>query len=145
MAVRDIHLPEIGEGVSEGELVKWLVKPGDLVVADQAIAELMTDKATVEVPSPVGGVVKELKQKEGDVVNVGAAMIALEVDAAAAARSPPPRPRRCPRLRRRLHRRWPRRPRRSRPMGATFALLRRPQGRWPRLRRAVWRGRWGWT
>lgn len=83
MAVRDIQLPEIGEGVTEGELVKWLVKPGDKVQADQTIAELMTDKATVEVPTPVSGTVKELRQKEGEVVNVGATMIVLEVEGTA--------------------------------------------------------------
>ena len=88
MAVRDIQLPELGEGVSEGELVKWLVKPGDKVEADQPIAELMTDKATVEVPSPVAGVVKELKHKEGDVIPVGSVMITLDASGAAASPAP---------------------------------------------------------
>ena len=88
MAVRDIQLPEIGEGVTEGELVKWLVKPGDKVQADQPIAELMTDKATVEVPSPAAGTVKELKQKEGEVVNVGATMITLDTDGGGASATP---------------------------------------------------------
>lgn len=76
--IQDIKLPELGEGVSEGELVKWLVKPGDSVKADQAIAEVLTDKATVEVPSPVAGVVKELRFKSGEVVKVGSTMITLE-------------------------------------------------------------------
>lgn len=74
----DVKLPELGEGVTEGELVKWLVKPGETVKADQAIAEVLTDKATVEVPSPVAGVVKDLKFKAGDVVKVGSTMITLE-------------------------------------------------------------------
>jgi pyruvate dehydrogenase E2 component (dihydrolipoamide acetyltransferase) len=73
-----VKLPELGEGVSEGELVKWLVKPGDLVQADQSIAELMTDKATVEVPSPFVGKVKEIKFKVGDVVKVDSVMLILE-------------------------------------------------------------------
>jgi pyruvate dehydrogenase E2 component (dihydrolipoamide acetyltransferase) len=73
-----VKLPELGEGVSEGELVKWLVKPGDSVKADQPIAEVMTDKATVEVPTPVAGTVKELKFKAGDVVKVDSVMITLE-------------------------------------------------------------------
>ena len=60
----DIKLPELGEGVTEGELIKWLVKPGDVVKADQTVAEIMTDKATVEVPTPVAGTVKELKFKK---------------------------------------------------------------------------------
>lgn len=81
----DIKLPELGEGVTEGELVKWLVKPGDSVKADQPIAEVLTDKATVEVPSPVAGVVKDLKFKAGDVVKVGTTMITLDGAAAKAA------------------------------------------------------------
>ncbi|WP_413944091.1 2-oxo acid dehydrogenase subunit E2 [Bdellovibrio sp. HCB-162] len=86
--VQDIKLPELGEGVTEGELVKWLVKPGDSVKADQAIAEVLTDKATVEVPTPVAGVVKDLKFKSGDVVKVGSTMITLEGGAGAAAPAP---------------------------------------------------------
>lgn len=87
-AAQDIKLPELGEGVTEGELVKWLVKPGDSVKADQAIAEVLTDKATVEVPTPVAGTVKELKFKSGEVVKVGSTMIVLEGAGSAAAASP---------------------------------------------------------
>ena len=74
----DVKLPELGEGVTEGELVKWLVKPGDTVKPDQPIAEVMTDKATVEVPSPVGGTVKDLRFKVGDVIKVENVMITLD-------------------------------------------------------------------
>lgn len=74
----DVKLPELGEGVTEGELLKWLVKPGDSVKTDQSIAEIMTDKATVEVPSPMNGVVKELKYKVGEIVKVESVMITLE-------------------------------------------------------------------
>ena len=74
----DVKLPELGEGVTEGELLKWLVKPGDTVKTDQSIAEIMTDKATVEVPSPMNGVVKELKYKVGEIVKVESVMITLE-------------------------------------------------------------------
>ena len=91
MAAKNIQLPELGEGVTEGELVKWLVKPGDKIEADQTIAEMMTDKATVEVPSPSAGVVKELKAKEGEVVEVGQTLIVLETDGAAAS-APQPKP-----------------------------------------------------
>ncbi|MFS4459617.1 2-oxo acid dehydrogenase subunit E2 [Bdellovibrio sp. HCB2-146] len=84
----DVKLPELGEGVTEGELVKWLVKPGDSVKADQAIAEVLTDKATVEVPTPSAGVVKELKFKSGDVVKVGSTMITLEGAGGASASAP---------------------------------------------------------
>ncbi|HEY8272753.1 MAG TPA: 2-oxo acid dehydrogenase subunit E2 [Pseudobdellovibrionaceae bacterium] len=85
----DIKLPELGEGVSEGELVKWLVKPGDSIKTDQPIAEVMTDKATVEVPTPTAGIVKELKFKPGQVVKVDAVMITL--DAAGVSASTPPK------------------------------------------------------
>ncbi len=85
MAEKSIQLPELGEGVTEGELVRWLVKPGDKIEADQPVAEMMTDKATVEVPSPVAGVVKELKGKEGDIIEVGQVMFVLETDGAATA------------------------------------------------------------
>lgn len=81
---KEIQLPEIGEGVAEGELVRWLVKVGDQIQVDQALVELMTDKATVEVPSPAAGTVKELKFKEGDVIKVGAAFISLDESATAA-------------------------------------------------------------
>jgi len=90
MATKDVQLPEIGEGVTEGELVRWLVKPGDAVKPDQPLVELMTDKATVEVPSPAGGTVKELKFKEGDVIKVGAAFVILD-EGGAAASAPAPK------------------------------------------------------
>lgn len=90
MATKNVQLPELGEGVTEGELVKWLVKVGDTVKPDQPVAEMMTDKATVEVPSPFGGVVKEIQKKEGDVVEVGMTMLVLDSDAAASASAPAP-------------------------------------------------------
>ena len=74
----DIKLPELGEGVTEGELVKWTVKVGDLVKADQTVAEIMTDKATVEVPTPVAGVVKELKFKPGQIIKVESVLLTLD-------------------------------------------------------------------
>jgi pyruvate dehydrogenase E2 component (dihydrolipoamide acetyltransferase) len=80
----EVKLPELGEGVTEGELVKWLVKPGDTVKPDQPIAEVMTDKATVEVPTPVGGVVKDLKFKVGEVIAVEKVLITLEAGGATA-------------------------------------------------------------
>lgn len=85
MAIQDVKLPDIGEGVTEGELIKWLVKPGQSVQADQAVAEVMTDKATVEVPTPVAGVVKELKAKEGDTIPIETVMLTVETDGAAKA------------------------------------------------------------
>ncbi|MFN7262956.1 MAG: dihydrolipoamide acetyltransferase family protein [Pseudobdellovibrionaceae bacterium] len=85
----DVKLPELGEGVTEGELVKWLVKPGDTVKPDQPVAEVMTDKATVEVPSPVGGVVKDLKFKTGDVIKVESTILTLDGAGATAAPAKP--------------------------------------------------------
>lgn len=83
---KEVQLPEIGEGVTEGELVRWLVKVGDNVQVDQPLVELMTDKATVEVPSPAAGTVKELKFKEGDVIKVGASFMSLDGAGAPAAK-----------------------------------------------------------
>lgn len=74
----EVKLPELGEGVTEGELVKWLVNIGDTVKPDQPVAEVMTDKATVEVPTPVGGVVKELKFKVGDVIPTEKVILILD-------------------------------------------------------------------
>ena len=82
MATQNVKLPDVGEGVTEGELVRWLVKPGDTVKADQPVVELMTDKATVEVPSPFAGVVKELKFKEGDVIPIETVIMTLEGEGA---------------------------------------------------------------
>lgn len=84
MATQNVKLPDLGEGVTEGELVKWLVKVGDSVKADQPVVELMTDKATVEVPTPVAGVVKELKFKEGDMIPIETVIVILETDGAGA-------------------------------------------------------------
>ncbi len=60
MGTRVVKLPDIGEGVAEAELVGWHVKVGDVVREEQPLAEVMTDKATVEIPSPVGGTVLAL-------------------------------------------------------------------------------------
>ncbi len=78
MSIKELKLPELGEGVTEGELVKWLVQPGDKIAADQPVAELMTDKATVEVPAIAAGVVKELKFKSGDTVTVDSVLLTFE-------------------------------------------------------------------
>ena len=78
-------LPELGEGVHEGELVKWLVKSGDQVKFDQPLCEIMTDKATVEIPSAFQGKVAEFHAKEGEVVHVGQLMLSFEGSAAAGA------------------------------------------------------------
>ena len=74
-----IKMPDIGEGIAEVELVEWRVKPGDTVAEDQILADVMTDKATVEIPSPVAGTVLELGGKPGAVMAVGSELIRLEV------------------------------------------------------------------
>lgn len=71
-------LPELGEGVHEGELVKWRVKVGDSVKYDQPLCEIMTDKATIEIPSAFQGKVAELHVQEGKVVHVGELMLSFE-------------------------------------------------------------------
>lgn len=85
----EIKLPELGEGVTEGELVKWTVKIGDSVKADQTVAEIMTDKATVEVPTPVAGVVKEFKFKPGQIIKVESVLLTLDGATAVAVAAPP--------------------------------------------------------
>lgn len=73
-------LPDIGEGVVEAEILKWFVKPGDAVVEDQPLAEVMTDKATVTIPSPKRGRVTRLLWKEGDVARVHHALVEIELE-----------------------------------------------------------------
>ncbi len=85
----DFVLPDIGEGILEGELIRWLVKEGDAVNADQPVLEVMTDKATVEVPSPIKGVIKNLKGKEGDMIKVGSKLADVEGGGAAATTAAP--------------------------------------------------------
>jgi pyruvate dehydrogenase E2 component (dihydrolipoamide acetyltransferase) len=88
MATFEFKLPDIGEGIVEGEIVKWLVKPGDAVAEDQALVEVMTDKATVTIPSPKKGVVKQCFGAEGQMAKVHHPLVTLEVDGAPAAKAP---------------------------------------------------------
>lgn len=95
MSAHVIKMPDIGEGIAEVELVAWRVQPGDAVVEDQILADVMTDKATVEIPSPVVGTVLALGGEVGQVLAVGAELIRIEVagqGAAVAAPAPPPLP-----------------------------------------------------
>jgi pyruvate dehydrogenase E2 component (dihydrolipoyllysine-residue acetyltransferase) len=73
----DLKLPDIGEGVAEGEIVRWLVNAGDTVREDQPLVEVMTDKATVEIPSPRAGVVAALHAEAGQVVPVGTVIVSI--------------------------------------------------------------------
>jgi pyruvate dehydrogenase E2 component (dihydrolipoamide acetyltransferase) len=93
----EFRLPELGEGVTEGELVKWKVKVGDQVKDDQALCEVMTDKATIEIPSHFTGVVTELSAKEGEIVKVHQLMLKAEAKGSApAAKTHAPAPAHAP-------------------------------------------------
>jgi 2-oxoisovalerate dehydrogenase E2 component (dihydrolipoyl transacylase) len=78
MGVRSIKMPDVGEGVAEAEIVEWAVKVGDLVKEDQVVAAVMTDKATVDIPTPVAGSVLALGGAVGDVLAVGAELIRID-------------------------------------------------------------------
>jgi pyruvate dehydrogenase E2 component (dihydrolipoamide acetyltransferase) len=98
----EFRLPDIGEGLAEAEVAKWLVAIGDSVTEDQPVVEMMTDKATVELPAPGSGVIVERMAAEGDVVKTGAVLYVLETEAriattpgshvASKAAAPPPAP-----------------------------------------------------
>ena len=152
MGIHVIKMPDIGEGIAEVELVAWHVKVGDMVAEDQPLADVMTDKATVEIPAPVVGRVVALGGEVGQVMAVGGELIRLEVDgegnlkpgadappakapAAAAAPLPPrrKRPSRRPSPPRPWRPRPPRPPRRHRPS---------PRGKRRRRRASARRSRW---
>ncbi|MDG5778742.1 2-oxo acid dehydrogenase subunit E2 [Haloarculaceae archaeon H-GB2-1] len=76
----EFKLPDVGEGVAEGELVTWHVAPGDAIEEDQVLAEVETDKALVDVPSPKTGTIRELRFEEGDVVPVGDVLVTIDVE-----------------------------------------------------------------
>lgn len=82
MGIHVIKMPDIGEGIAEVELVAWNVKVGDMIVEDQIMADVMTDKATIEIPSPVHGKVLALGGAAGQVMAVGSELIRIEVEGA---------------------------------------------------------------
>ncbi|MGV3621972.1 MAG: dihydrolipoamide acetyltransferase family protein [Archangium sp.] len=88
MALFEFKLPDLGEGVVEGEIVKWHVKPGDVVKEDEVFVEVMTDKATVTVPSPVAGKVVKTYGNEGDIAKVHHKLVDLEIAGAAPKAAP---------------------------------------------------------
>src|SRR5688572_851429 len=77
-------IPNLGDGVAQGDVLKVLVKPGDAIAVDQPVLELETDKATIEVPSDVAGTIKEVKVKAGDKVKPGQSVLVLDNGAGAA-------------------------------------------------------------
>jgi len=84
----EFRLPDIGEGIHEGEIVRWLIQAGDTVREDQSIVEIMTDKVTAEIPSPVSGIAKELRGKEGEVITVGSVIVVFDTGKSTAAALP---------------------------------------------------------
>ena len=93
MATRQFKLPDVGEGLTEGEILQWLVAVGDTVTVNQPLCEVETAKAAVELPSPWAGTVVELLFEAGTMVDVGTPIITIDVggeaDAPAAAPAPP--------------------------------------------------------
>jgi pyruvate/2-oxoglutarate dehydrogenase complex dihydrolipoamide acyltransferase (E2) component len=111
--VKQFKLPDVGEGLTEADIVSWKVKPGDQVTVNQVIVEIETAKSLVELPSPFEGVVTELLVPEGQSVDVGTPIIAVDVSGDSGAGGPGP------------HGTVP---------AATTEQHRRPRLRWPALR-----------
>ena len=80
----DIHVPTLGESISDATIARWIKKAGEAVAADEPIVELETDKVTLEVPSPVAGKLGEIIAAEGEIVEVGALLARVEEGAAGA-------------------------------------------------------------
>ena len=89
MARYEFKLPDIGEGIAEAEIVAWHVKVGDSVGEDQQLADMMTDKATVEMESPVAGKVLEVAGEVGDMIPIGSVLVVIETEGAASAEAVP--------------------------------------------------------
>jgi 2-oxoisovalerate dehydrogenase E2 component (dihydrolipoyl transacylase) len=90
MARYEFKLPDIGEGIAEAEIVAWHIKVGDTVQEDQQLADMMTDKATVEMESPVAGTVVALAGEVGDQIPIGSVLVVFETEGGAAAADPSP-------------------------------------------------------
>jgi len=90
VARRQFKLPDVGEGLTEGEILQWFVQIGDRVTVNQTLVEIETAKAAVELPSPYEGEVVELLAGVGDVIDVGAPIITIETEPGAAPTVPAP-------------------------------------------------------
>ena len=73
----EFKFPDVGEGIHEGEIVKWFVREGDRIKADQPLGEIETDKAVVEMPCPKTGAIGKIHVKEGGIIHVGEAMVTI--------------------------------------------------------------------
>src|SRR5215207_3779444 len=87
MTLHTFNLPDLGEGLTEGEILKWLVSEGDVIELNQPIVEVETAKAAVEIPAKWAGTVVKIYQPEGTVVNVGSPIIAIDTGGPSAAPS----------------------------------------------------------
>src|SRR2546423_11444554 len=92
MALTQVTMPQLGESVTEGTIGKWLKQPGDAVEKYESLAEVITDKVNAEIPSPVGGVIRELKVAEGSTVPVGTEILVIDEGGEATAEAPAPQP-----------------------------------------------------
>src|SRR5688500_17185672 len=92
MAITQVTMPQLGASVTEGTIGKWLKQRGDSVDTYESLAEVITDKVNAEIPSPVAGVIKELKVEEGATVPVGTEILAIDEGGEAAAEAPAPQP-----------------------------------------------------
>ena len=91
MPITPVTMPQLGESVTEGTIGKWLKQPGDTVEKYELLAEVITDKVNAEIPSPVSGVIKELKVEEGATVPVGTEILSID-EGGDAASAPAPQP-----------------------------------------------------
>ncbi|WP_344588276.1 biotin/lipoyl-containing protein, partial [Kitasatospora paracochleata] len=89
-SLREFKMPDVGEGLTEAEILTWYVKPGDTVTDGQVVCEVETAKAAVELPIPFTGTVEALHFPEGATVDVGTVIIAVAVEGAAPAEAPAP-------------------------------------------------------
>src|SRR5436190_14293599 len=87
----EFKLPDLGEGLTEGEVSRWLVSVGDEIAEDQPLVEIQTDKTTVEIPSPAAGEVSQILVEEGKVVPVGTILVVIGGDGSAAAETDQPK------------------------------------------------------
>src|SRR5262245_25025298 len=75
--MKDFKLPDLGEGVHEGQIIRVMIKPGDAIREDQPLMEVETDKAAVVIPSPFGGIVEKVHVRDGQMVHVGDVMVSF--------------------------------------------------------------------
>src|SRR5947207_15336544 len=92
MAITQVTMTQLGESVTEGTIGKWLKQPGDKIEKYESLAEVITDKVNAEIPSPVAGVIKELKVEEGATVPAGTEILVIDEGGEAAVEAPPPQP-----------------------------------------------------